>query len=140
TRRAGFVAFATGASFMALTALLFILFPGAIASALTNDGRVIATVVPLLAVAAVFQISDGIQAVGSGVLRGAGDTTFAFLANLVGHWLIGFPTALFVGFRLGLGVTGLWWGLCAGLTVVAITLLGRFHFLSNRGIRALINR
>lgn len=138
TRRAGFVAFATGASFMSLTALLFILVPGSIASLLTSDASVIATVVPLLAVAAVFQISDGVQAVGSGVLRGAGDTTFAFLANVVGHWLIGFPTALFVGFRLGLGVTGLWWGLCAGLTAVALTLLVRFHVLSNRGIHSLI--
>lgn len=138
TRRAGMVAFACGAGFMAATALLFVLFPRPIASLLTDETGVLATVVPLLAVAAVFQISDGIQAVGSGVLRGAGDTTFAFLANLVGHWLIGFPTALFVGFRLGLGVTGLWWGLCAGLTAVAATLLVRFHFLSGRGIRALV--
>ncbi len=140
TRRAGFVAFACGAGFMALTALLFILFPQAIAQMLTSDANVIAIVVPLLAVAAVFQISDGVQAVGSGVLRGAGDTTFAFVANLVGHWLVGFPTAMFVGFRLGLGVTGLWWGLCAGLTAVALTLLIRFHLLSRRGIAALVRR
>lgn len=138
TRRAGLVAFACGASFMSLTALLFILFPEGIAMLLTSDRAVIEAVIPLLAVAAVFQISDGVQAVGSGVLRGAGDTTFAFIANLVGHWLIGFPTALFVGFELGLGVIGLWWGLCAGLTVVAVTLLVRFHFLSRRGIRSLL--
>jgi MATE family multidrug resistance protein len=140
TRRAGFVAFACGAGFMSVTALLFVLFPRAIAGMLTSDGGVVQIVVPLFAVAAVFQISDGIQAVGSGVLRGAGDTAFAFVANLVGHWLIGFPTAMFVGFRLGLGVTGLWWGLCAGLTAVAFTLLVRFHVLSRGGIAALVKR
>lgn len=138
TRRAGFVAFACGGGFMSITALLFVIFPRPIASLLTSDPGVIQTVVPLLAVAAVFQVSDGIQAVGSGVLRGAGDTTFAFLANLVGHWLIGFPTAMYVGFSLGLGVTGLWWGLCAGLTAVAFALLARFHILSRGGIRALV--
>lgn len=140
TRRAGFVAFACGGGFMSLTALVFVIFPEAIASLLTSERGVIETVVPLLGVAAVFQVSDGIQAVGSGVLRGAGDTTFAFLANLVGHWLIGFPTAIFVGFRLGLGVTGLWWGLCAGLTAVAFTLLVRFHILARGRIRALVTR
>jgi multidrug resistance protein, MATE family len=139
-RLAGMVAFASGTGFMCVASLIFLLFPGAVARVITNDPAVIATVVPLLAVAAVFQISDGIQAVGAGVLRGAGDTTFTFLANLVGHWLIGFPVAIWVGFHLGLGVTGLWWGLCAGLTAVALSLLARFHLLSSRGFSPIIDR
>ena len=84
--------------------------------------------------AAVFQISDGVQAVGAGVLRGAGDTRFAFLANLVGHYLIGLPIAVALGLFLGRGVIGLWWGLCAGLTAVAVALLARFARLSSREI------
>jgi multidrug resistance protein, MATE family len=139
-RLAGMVAFASGTACMFVASLIFLLFPGAVARVITNDPAVIATVVPLLAVAAVFQISDGIQAVGAGVLRGAGDTTFTFLANLVGHWLIGFPVAIWVGFHLNLGVTGLWWGLCAGLTAVALSLLARFHLLSNRGFQSVIDR
>ena len=68
--------------------------------------------------------------VGAGVLRGAADTKFTFYANLVGHWVIGLPIALWLGFSRGLGIVGLWWGLCVGLTVVAILLFTRFEKLS----------
>jgi MATE family multidrug resistance protein len=78
-----------------------------------------------------------VQAAGAGVLRGAGDTRFPFLANLTGHYLVGFPVALLLGFNLGMGVTGLWWGLCAGLSSVAVALLWRFWILSSRKIERL---
>ncbi|HUP44277.1 MAG TPA: MATE family efflux transporter [Thermoanaerobaculia bacterium] len=137
TRLAGYAAFAGGAIVMSIGALLFILFPRAIARMLTDDPAVIAAAIPLLFVAALFQLSDGTQAVGAGVLRGAADTKFAFLANLVGHWLIGFPIALYLGFSLQMGIVGLWWGFVAGLTVVAALLLIRFHRLAARPIAAL---
>jgi MATE family multidrug resistance protein len=85
----------------------------------------------------VFQLSDGVQAVGAGVLRGAGDTKYASIANVVGHWLVGLPVALFLGFRMNLGIVGLWWGLCAGLTVVAVLLAVRFERLSRSEIAPL---
>lgn len=134
TRVAGHVTFATGAAVMAINGLAFALFPGAIARIITNQGDVIRTAVPLLLVAAVFQLSDGIQGVGAGVLRGAADTKFTLYANLVGHWLIGFPIALWLGFRAKLGVYGLWWGLCVGLTVVAVLLFVRFERIARRGV------
>ena len=133
-RRSGIVAFAAGASIMALAALAFWLFPRRIAWVLTDRADVIAAAVPLLAVAAVFQMSDGVQAVGAGVLRGAGDTRFAFFANLVGHYVVGLPVAIALGLWVGQGVIGLWWGLCAGLTAVAVALLSRFLRLSSREI------
>jgi MATE family multidrug resistance protein len=133
-RRAGLIAFAGGAGIMTVSALLFWLFPGTLARLLSNQQEVISASVPLLAVAAVFQISDGVQAVGAGVLRGAGDTRFAFVANLVGHYCVGLPVAVLLGIYLGHGVIGLWWGLCAGLTAVAIALLTRFLRLSAREI------
>jgi MATE family multidrug resistance protein len=108
--------------------------PGALARTLSDQPDVIAASVPLLAVCAVFQLSDGIQGVGAGVLRGAGDTRFAFLANLVGHYAVGLPVAIALGLYLGRGVIGLWWGLCAGLTAVAVALLTRFLRLSAREI------
>jgi MATE family multidrug resistance protein len=83
-------------------------------------------------VAAVFQLSDGVQAVGAGVLRGAADTKYTFYANLVGHWLIGLPLALWLGFSRGMGIVGLWWGLCVGLTIVAVLLFIRFEKLSRK--------
>ena len=131
-RRAGLAAFAGGAAIMSVSALCFWLIPAQLARLLSDQQEVIAAAVPLLAVCAFFQLSDGIQGVGAGVLRGAGDTRFAFLANVVGHYAIGLPVAL--GLWLGMGVIGLWWGLCAGLTAVAIALLTRFLRLSSREI------
>lgn len=133
-RVAGHVAFAGGAAVMSIAALAFALFPGALARLMTDQPDVIATAIPLFLVAAWFQLSDGVQAVGGGVLRGAGDTKFTFYANLVGHWLIGLPTALFLGFHHRLGIVGLWWGLCTGLTVVAVLLFIRFEKLSSNDI------
>ncbi len=137
TRTAGLVSFVAGGGWMGLGAILFWVAPGPVASLLTDKPEVIAASIPLLAVAAVFQISDGLQAVGAGVLRGAGDTRFAFIANLVGHYGIGLPVALFFGLYLDKGVVGLWWGLCAGLTAVAVVLLVRFLRMSAKEIAPL---
>lgn len=134
TRTAGFAAITGGACIMLVGATIFALFPRAVARLLTDQQAVIAAAVPILIVAAVFQLSDGIQAIGAGVLRGAGDTAFPLGANLVGHWLIGLPIALYLGFHRNMGIVGLWWGLCAGLTAVAILLLTRFNQLSKREI------
>ena len=136
-RRAGLAAFGAGAAFMALASLVFFIFPGAVARLMTDDPAVIAAAVPLLRVAAVFQISDGIQGVGAGVLRGAGETRFTFVANVVGHWALGFPAAVLLGFAAGAGVTGLWWGFVLGLSAVGAALFARFLRISAREIAPL---
>lgn len=133
-RRAGFSALGLGVAIMSCSALLFWLVPGAIVGLLSDEPGVAAAAIPLLAVAAVFQLSDGLQVVGAGVLRGAGDTRFTFLANVAGHWLLGLPIAAWLGLRGEGSVAGLWWGLCAGLTVVGIALAVRFERLSRRVI------
>ncbi len=137
-RRSGLVAIAAGTLWMSTSALVFILVPRALARAMTPDEAVIEVTVALLGVAAVFQISDGLQAVGSGVLRGTGDTRFSFVANVVGHWVVGAPVALYCGVQLKMGVVGLWWGLSAGLTAVAIALVVRFLVKTKRPVAALI--
>jgi len=139
-RRAGLAAFGAGGAFMTCAALVFLLFPAAIARAMTDDPAIVAAAVPLLQVAAVFQISDGIQGVGAGVLRGAGQTGFTFAANMVGHWALGLPAAALLGFGLGWGVVGLWWGFVIGLSAVAAALLGRFLRISAREIVPLAER
>ncbi len=139
-RRAGVAAFAGGAAVMCVPALAFALAPGLIARLMTDDAGVLATAAPLLRVAAIFQISDGLQAVGSGVLRGAGETRFTFAANMVGHWAIGLPASLLLGFTLGGGVVGLWGGFCFGLTAVAGSLVWRFLRVSAREILPLARR
>jgi MATE family multidrug resistance protein len=137
TRVAGHAAFAGGVALMGVAALAFTFAPRALARLITDEANVIAVAIPLFLVAAVFQLSDGVQGVGGGVLRGAGDTKFTLYANLAGHWLIGLPIALFLAFRQRLGIVGLWWGLCVGLTVVAVLLFVRFERLSSKTIEPL---
>jgi len=138
-RLAGFTALGCGVAIMASAALLFWLIPDALAQLMTNEPEVRALAIPLLAVAAVFQLSDGIQGVGAGVLRGAGDSRFTFVANMLGHYGVGLPLSLFLGFKLKLGVVGIWWGLCAGLTCVAGALFFRFWNLSRQEIHPLVD-
>jgi MATE family multidrug resistance protein len=135
-RRAGLVAFASGVSFMSLAAVFFILFRAQLARWVSPNPDVISVAASLFVVAAVFQISDGAQAIGAGVLRGYADTRFTFVANVLGHWLIGLPLSWWLGVRGGLGVVGLWWGLSAGLTVVGVALFVRFRSLSQREVQA----
>jgi MATE family multidrug resistance protein len=135
TRLAGHATFIAAAMVMAVGALLFISLPTALARMLTNQTNVIDAARRLFFVAALFQLSDGLQAAGIGALRGAADTRFAFVSNIIGYWLVGFPVALLLGFKMGMGVVGLWWGFVAGLTVVAILVFLRFQRLSAKEIK-----
>jgi len=136
-RRSGFTAFVGGACFMLLSGLVFAVFPRQMAQLAGAPVEVIPLVVPLLMVSAVFQVFDGVQGVGAGVLRGTGATRFTFVANMVAHYGVGLPLSLWLGFGLGLGVLGIWWGLCAGLICVAFSLVWRFHRLSAGVLRPL---
>lgn len=121
--RLGWHAFVMGVSVMAFFALVMIVGSQPLLGAFTHDAAVIATATSLLFIAALFQISDGAQTVLAGALRGTGNTRSPLWANLIGHWFVGFPLGLLLCYPLGLGVTGVWIGLSAGLTVVALALL-----------------
>ena len=121
--RAGWTALFIGAVFMASAALVFVAIPRLLIGAFTSDTAVLETGVTLLAVAAVFQLFDGLQGVGTGVLRGLGDTRTPMLWNLGAHWFIGLPLAYTLTFPLGLGVIGLWWGLSLGLIICGVALV-----------------
>lgn len=125
-RRPGLVGIGIGAAFMSACGVVFVAIPGALVALFTKDAEIAELGARLLVVAAAFQLFDGVQGVAAGALRGAGDVRFAFAANVGAHWLVGFPLALLLGFRLGLGAAGLWWGLLAGLVVVSALLLWRF--------------
>lgn len=122
-RRAGWTALALGLAFMSAAAVSFVTVPGAILGLYTADTTVLATGVVLLLVAGAFQLFDGMQVVLTGALRGLGDTRTPMLVNLVGYWLLGLPFGCLLCFGYGVGVPGLWIGLCAGLMIVAPTLL-----------------
>ncbi len=131
-RRAGGAAVAAGVCFMSLAALAFLLVPEPIARLITDQPEVLGVAVPLLFVAAVFQVFDGAQTVLAGALRGAGDTRVTLAWNLGGYYLIGAPIGLWLAFQRGWGAQGLWWGLSAGLVCVAVGLAYRFHRVSHR--------
>ncbi|NOK10480.1 MATE family efflux transporter [Corallococcus exercitus] len=136
-RRSGLMAFALGAVVMSLGGLVFALFPRGLAKLAGAPEEVLPLLLPLLMVSAIFQVFDGVQGVGAGVLRGAGQTRFTFVANIVGHYAVGLPLTLLLGFHLGMGVLGIWWGLCAGLITVAAAVLWRFWRVSAGTLRPL---
>ncbi|HEY4304778.1 MAG TPA: MATE family efflux transporter [Gemmatimonadaceae bacterium] len=115
-------AYASGVGFMALTAFAFLGAPVLLARAFTNDGAVIDVAAALIPIAGFFQVFDGGQAVGAGVLRGAGDTTAPLVVMLTGYWLLGVPISAYLGFRTSLGASGLWWGFVISLAAVAVFL------------------
>ncbi len=126
-RVAGWTALWLGAGFMSCAALAFVLFPAAILRMFTSDTEVLSVGVSLLYVAALFQLSDGLQIVATGILRGAGETRIPMISTLVGHWLLGLPVGYLLGFSWGLGAPGVWAGWVVGLTTVAVALLFVWH-------------
>jgi len=134
TRRAGFVGIALGVSIMAFWALLFATAPRLLARAFSPDEPVIEVATALIRIAALFQLADGAQVVAAGALRGAADTRWPLVLNVLVHWCVGLPFGLWLAFSLGWGAKGLWGGLTAGLVVIAASLIVRFVILTRRSI------
>jgi MATE family multidrug resistance protein len=134
SREAIRAAYLCGIGFMACTAVVFLTLPSLLASAFTSDVRVIAVAAVLIPVAGVFQVFDGAQAVGAGVLRGAGDTTAPLLVMLAAYWLIGVPISAYLGFKTELRAVGLWWGFVVSLSAVAVVLFIRIVVVFRRGV------
>lgn len=122
-RNSGWAALTLGGGFMCVAALVFVLMPRGVVRLFSADPDVIASGVSLLAIAALFQLFDGLQAVATGALRGAGDTRTAMLGNLVGHWALGLPVGYHLCFGRGWGAVGLWTGWLIGLGVVSLVLV-----------------
>jgi MATE family multidrug resistance protein len=126
-RRRGALGIVVGLIVMACFAAVFLVLPRVLASGFTDQPAVIAATIPLLQIAALFQLSDGTQAIAAGALRGRGDTRSTFVGNLIGHYVVGLPIILGLAFGANLGAPGLWWGLSVGLTVTAVFLVLRFR-------------
>ncbi len=97
---------------------------------LLDNAEVVAIAAKLLLVAAVFQISDGIQVVVLGALRGLQDVKIPMYITFVAYWIIGFPISYYLGEYTDLKAVGVWIGLLAGLSAAAIFLYIRFHFIT----------
>ena len=129
-RKAGFTGIILGASIMSLAGLTFILLNNYLPTLYINDEAVISIASRLIIIAALFQLSDGTQAVGIGVLRGLTDVKGPTLITFVAYWVISLPIAYLLAFKFNLGVDGVWIGLLIGLTASAFMLTLRFNYKS----------
>lgn len=130
-RRAGWSAFILGVGFMALTGCVMLLAPRALIAAfldlsLPENAPVVELAVTFITFAALFQVFDGAQAVGAGMLRGLHDTRIPMFFAAIGYWGVGLLLGVVLAFPLGLGGAGIWIGLAAGLGSVAVLMTGRW--------------
>ncbi len=133
-RTAGLTCFAMAAIMMAFFGAGFIFGNTYLPTWYINEPAVIEMAGSLLIIAAFFQISDGVQAVGLGVLRGIADVKVPTYVTLFAYWFMAIPLGYLFGIYLDWGAKGVWIALLVGLTLAAILHLARFHVLSNRYI------
>ncbi|MET1055410.1 MAG: MATE family efflux transporter [Pedobacter sp.] len=126
-RRSALASYHVILAFMAVTALIFILASDILPYIYTEDMSVINIASQLLIIAGFFQLFDGTQVVGLGVLRGMGDVNYPTIITFIAYWIIGIPLGYFLGIRLGFGVNGIWYGLTFGLLTASVLLFFRFQ-------------
>ncbi len=131
-REAVFSAFTMVIIAQGFFAVLFVSLRFVLPSIFNHEPDVQAIVSSLLLIAALFQISDGIQIVGLGVLRGIKDIVVPTWITLLSYWIIGLPCCYLLAFKFDLGVQGIWLGLTVALTLAAILLFLRFNFVTKR--------
>nr|MBC7612789.1 MATE family efflux transporter [Pseudopedobacter sp.] len=116
--------------YMLITAFIFLTCNHLLPSVYIKNEEVIQIAGELLIVAAFFQLSDGIQVVGAGILRGLSDVKVPTLVTLIAYWIVGLPLGYVLGFTFHMGPLGIWISLSMSLTVVAVLLYWRFNKLS----------
>jgi MATE family multidrug resistance protein len=129
--RAGWTAWIMGVGFMTVAACFLWITPRLFVGLFLDlhsaaEAPVVELAVSFLVIAAIFQIVDGAQAVGAGMLRGLHDTKIPMLFAALGYWVIGLGVALWLGFHRHMGGVGIWIGLASGLAVVAVLMLVRW--------------
>lgn len=119
-------------TFMSISAVCFILFKDFLPVFFNTDAEVIGLASSLLVIAAFFQLSDGLQAVELGALRGIQDVKIPTLIALAAYWVIGLPMSYVFAFVWKMGTQGIWYGLALGLSIAAILLFLRFNYVSKQ--------
>lgn len=130
-RRAGWMAIALGAGFMALAALVFITLPRPVLEIYSRDARVLTLGAHILLIVAAFEVFDGVQSVATGVLRGLGETRIPMLLNFGGYWLFGLPLGALLCFDVRWGLSGIWAGLTVALITIGLLMLLRWSRASS---------
>lgn len=115
--------------FMLICALIFAVFNQYLPYIISKDLTVIAMAAPLLIIAGMFQLFDGTQVVGLGVLRGMGDVNIPTFITFFAYWVVGLPIAYYLGIELQIGVKGIWYGLTLGLLTSSVLLFLRYRYM-----------
>ncbi|MGK7392566.1 MAG: MATE family efflux transporter [Candidatus Cyclobacteriaceae bacterium M2_1C_046] len=131
-RRAAYTIYWMVFIFMGVCALIFIIGRNFLPSLYIDNEFVQQQAASLLIIAAFFQLSDGLQVVSLGALRGLEDVKIPTILTFIAYWILALPIGYFLGFELDLGAEGVWYGLLIGLTVIAIALLIRFNRLTKK--------
>lgn len=131
------VGFAMGGGIMAISAFCFVVFRETLPQLYGAEASVVALAATLLPIAGAFQIADGLQVVGAGLMRGMGRPQAGAIVNLIGFYAVGLPLAYLLAFPLGLGMIGIWWGMAAGLGGVAAMLVAWVARTSKRPVESL---
>jgi multidrug resistance protein, MATE family len=133
-REAGMVVFGMVVAFMFLCGVIFFSLRFILPGLYINDPEVIALSASLLIIAGLFQLSDGVQVVALGVLRGLEDVKVPTIVTLLAYWVLGLPLGYLLAFEFGMAEKGIWYGLLIGLSITALMLFYRFHKLSKKRI------
>ncbi len=131
-RRAGFTLMGMAVLVMLLWGIAFVSGRHLLPRIYIDDPGVLAAAVPLMVIAGFFQLSDGMQVVCAGALRGIQDVKIPSLLIFVAYWVIALPLGYVFGFPLGFGALGIWSGLLLGLTLTASAMVWRFSYLSHK--------
>ena len=131
-KRTGYANFILAVVFMALCSAAYISLNKVLPTLYIEDTEVINMAGSLIIVAGLFQLSDGVQVVGLGNLRGMSDVKIPTVITFVAYWGLAIPISYVFGFVLGYGPEGIWYGLLTGLTIAAVLLFFRFRRLSAR--------
>ena len=126
TKRAGMSALLLAAGFMSLCGIMFFFSNKLLPDLYINDPEVKIIAASLILIAAFFQIFDGIQCVGLGILRGISDVTFPTAVTFIAYWIVGIPFGALLAFYFDMNVQGIWIGLSVGLAISATLLSFRF--------------
>lgn len=136
-KRAGWASFSLATGFMIFASVIMLLFPEQLIGLFLDKANLESETVRILAIsylsyAALFQVVDGIQSVGGGMLRGIQDTKIPVIIAAIGYWLVGMPVGLLLAFTFDFKGAGIWLGLAAGLAVVAVALIWRWVIVTKR--------
>lgn len=126
-RRSGLAAILLTIVIESFFAMVFLLFNDLLPELYTSDAELLRMTPALVILAAFFQLSDGLQAVAAGVLRGIKDTKISSVIAFVSYWLLMTPGAYYLCFYTSMGINGIWLAFVVGLSFAAILLLYRFH-------------